>query len=102
MLEALLSWLLCLGSSAGTPVTTPSGCGCPKASCVGNTFVTRGLSVANAAHKLLSYPLGYSLVVLPLTIARWSLFNHKSVSSAATFLVSLCSTSLARSTSFSS
>jgi hypothetical protein len=32
-----------------------------------------------------SYPLAYSLVVLPLTIARWSLFNGKKVSSAATF-----------------
>ncbi|KAI9442154.1 hypothetical protein H4582DRAFT_2072711 [Lactarius indigo] len=31
------------------------------------------------------YPLAYSLMVLPLTIARWSLFSHKKVSSAATF-----------------
>ena len=44
-----------------------------------------GLRVANAAHKLLSYPLAYSLMVLPVSIARWSLFNHKEVSSAATF-----------------
>ncbi|KAH9083444.1 hypothetical protein EDB83DRAFT_2511764 [Lactarius deliciosus] len=34
---------------------------------------------------VLSYPLAYSLMVLPLTVTRWSLFNHKKVSSAATF-----------------
>ncbi|KAH9061348.1 hypothetical protein EDB87DRAFT_1682768 [Lactarius vividus] len=38
-----------------------------------------------AALGMLFYPLAYSLMVLPLTIARWSLFNHKGVSSAATF-----------------
>ncbi|KAH9048332.1 hypothetical protein EDB84DRAFT_263787 [Lactarius hengduanensis] len=38
-----------------------------------------------AALGMLFYPLAYSLMVLPLTIARWSLFNHKEVSSAATF-----------------
>ena len=41
--------------------------------------------VAIPAHNLFSYPLAYSLVVLPVSIARWSSFNHKSVSSAATF-----------------
>ncbi|KAI0254073.1 hypothetical protein BJV78DRAFT_1388661 [Lactifluus subvellereus] len=35
--------------------------------------------------KWYNYPLAYSLVVLPLSIARWSQFSHKSVSSAATF-----------------
>jgi hypothetical protein len=39
----------------------------------------------HGAHTLPSYPLAYSLVVLPLTIARWSLFDHEKVSSAATF-----------------
>ena len=43
------------------------------------------LFVADKSHDFLSYPLAYSLTVLPLTIARWSLFNHKKVSSAATF-----------------
>jgi len=38
-----------------------------------------------AALGMLLYPLAYSLVVLPLSIARWSLFDHKKVSSAATF-----------------
>lgn len=32
-----------------------------------------------------SYPLAYSLTVLPLSIARWSSFNGAHVSSAATF-----------------
>jgi hypothetical protein len=41
--------------------------------------------VAYPAQKLASYPLAYSLVVLPLSIARWSLFSHKEVSSASTF-----------------
>jgi hypothetical protein len=41
----------------------------------------------NSAHRyqLSSYPLAYSLVVLPLTIARWLLFSNHHVSSAATF-----------------
>jgi hypothetical protein len=34
---------------------------------------------------MLLYPLAYALMVLPLSIARWSLFNHRKVSSAATF-----------------
>jgi len=38
-----------------------------------------------AALGMLLYPLAYSLMVLPLSIARWSLFNHKKVSSLATF-----------------
>ncbi|KAH9176402.1 hypothetical protein EDB89DRAFT_1903194 [Lactarius sanguifluus] len=38
-----------------------------------------------AALGMLCYPLAYSLMVLPLTIARWSLFDYKKVSSAATF-----------------
>ena len=29
------------------------------------------------------YPLAYSLVVLPISIARWSLISHKKVTSAA-------------------
>ncbi|KAI0251116.1 hypothetical protein BJV78DRAFT_1375749 [Lactifluus subvellereus] len=35
--------------------------------------------------KWYNYPLAYSLAVLPVSIARWSQFSHKSVSSAATF-----------------
>jgi hypothetical protein len=43
--------------------------------------------VLNPAHRLFSYPLAYSLVILPLSVARWSQFQHKSgsVPSAATF-----------------
>ena len=32
-----------------------------------------------------SYPVAYSLIVLPITIARWLLFSGHHVSSAATF-----------------
>jgi hypothetical protein len=41
----------------------------------------------NSAHRYRSssYPLAYSLTVLPLTIARWLLFSHHHVPSAATF-----------------
>ncbi|KAF8267854.1 hypothetical protein EI94DRAFT_1579640 [Lactarius quietus] len=40
-----------------------------------------------AALGMLFYPLAYSLMVLPLSVARWSQFNdnHKKVTSAATF-----------------
>ena len=31
------------------------------------------------------YPLAYSFVVLPLSVARWLLFTHHDVPSAATF-----------------
>jgi hypothetical protein len=49
--------------------------------------VNQGVEYAQrrAALGMLLYPLAYCLVVLPLTIARWSLFNHKKVTSAATF-----------------
>ena len=56
-----------------------------EASRAGNAFVSHSLTVANATHELVRYPLAYSLMVLPLSIARWSLFNHRKVSSAATF-----------------
>ena len=39
----------------------------------------------NAAHALPSYPLAYSLMVIPLSVSRWLQFNHKSVPSAAVF-----------------
>jgi hypothetical protein len=41
----------------------------------------------NSAHRYRSssYPLTYSLIVLPLTVARWLLFSHHHVPSAATF-----------------
>jgi len=38
-----------------------------------------------AALGMLLYPLAYSLVVLPLSIARWSQFSGRDVPSAATF-----------------
>ena len=43
--------------------------------------------VVNSTHRRRSssYPLGYSLVILPLTIARWLQFSHHHVSPAATF-----------------
>ena len=42
-------------------------------------------SVVNPAHVLPSYPLVYSLMVIPFSICRWLKFNHKNVPSAATF-----------------
>ncbi|KAH9013781.1 hypothetical protein EDB84DRAFT_1590401 [Lactarius hengduanensis] len=39
----------------------------------------------NAAHEFLSYPLAYSFVVLPVSIARWLVFSNKKVPSAAAF-----------------
>ncbi|KAF8274438.1 hypothetical protein EI94DRAFT_1713421 [Lactarius quietus] len=45
-----------------------------------------GYAERRAALGMLWYPLAYSLTVLPLSIARWSLFNHKKVPLAATFL----------------
>jgi hypothetical protein len=42
-------------------------------------------SVLNSAHELPSYPLSYSLVVIPLSISRWLKFSHKNVPSAALF-----------------
>ncbi len=34
---------------------------------------------------IISYPLSYSLIVLPVTVARWLLFGHHHVPSAVTF-----------------
>ena len=36
-------------------------------------------------HNSCSYPLAYSLVVLPLSVARWSMYTHHNVPSAAMF-----------------
>jgi len=44
-----------------------------------------GYAQRRAALGMLFYPLAYSLMVLPLSVARWSTFNHKKESSAATF-----------------
>ncbi|KAI9445882.1 hypothetical protein H4582DRAFT_1804329 [Lactarius indigo] len=35
--------------------------------------------------RLVNYPLAYSLVVIPLSVARWLMVDHKNVPSAATF-----------------
>jgi hypothetical protein len=40
---------------------------------------------AKLAHKLFSYPLAFSLVILPLSAARWLLLSHKNLPSAAFF-----------------
>ena len=37
----------------------------------------------NSTHKLRSYPLAYSLAVIPLSVSRWLQFGHKNVPSAA-------------------
>ena len=46
-------------------------------------------SVVNSAHELPSYPLSYSLMVIPLSITRWLSTSHKNVPSAALFLGSI-------------
>ena len=46
-------------------------------------------SVVNPAHELPSYPLSYSLMVIPLSITRWLSTSHKNVPSAALFLGSI-------------
>ncbi|KAI0297088.1 hypothetical protein BC826DRAFT_173311 [Russula brevipes] len=46
-----------------------------------------------AALGMLSYPAAYTVIVLPITIARWSLFTHHDVTSAVTFSLSRCSIS---------
>src|SRR3984885_10952106 len=44
--------------------------------------------IVKSAHRCRSssYPLAYSLVILPLTIARWLQFSHHHVSSTVTFV----------------
>src|ERR1700761_1661420 len=49
------------------------------------SFCKSSYSVVNSAHELPSYPLAYSLMVIPLSISRWLKFNHKDVPSAALF-----------------
>ena len=50
-----------------------------------NSFVSRSHSIANATHKFPSYPIAYAIIVLPVSIARWSSFKNQNVPSAATF-----------------
>ena len=42
-------------------------------------------SVVNVAHQLPRYPLAYAIIILPVSITRWSSFGSKDVPSAATF-----------------
>jgi len=49
-----------------------------------------------AALGMLLYPLAYSFVVLPVSVARWSQFSGKNVPSAATFFRCLDAQSLRR------
>ena len=37
----------------------------------------------SATHEMPSYPLAYSLAVIPLSVSRWLLFDHVHVPSAA-------------------
>ena len=43
------------------------------------------MNIAHGRDGPLSYPVAYTLVVLPQAVARWSLFDHKKVPSAVTF-----------------
>ena len=43
------------------------------------------LSIAKIAHSPSSYPLAYSVLLLPFSIVRWSAYDHKRVPSAASF-----------------
>jgi len=49
------------------------------------SFCKSSYSVVNPAHELPSYPLSYSLMVIPLSITRWLSTSHKNVPSAALF-----------------
>ena len=69
----------CLSLFQGRPLSPPSE----------DALVSFSLSVVNIVHKLSSYPIAYAILILPTTIARWSEFNHKNVSSAAV-LFCLC------------
>jgi hypothetical protein len=42
---------------------------------------------AKIAHGPSSYPLAYSVIVLPLSVVRWLAYNNKRVPSVATFFV---------------
>ncbi|KAH9953521.1 hypothetical protein BC827DRAFT_129599 [Russula dissimulans] len=46
---------------------------------------TVGYTQRRIALGMLLYPMAYSLVVLPISVARWLQFDHHNVSSAATF-----------------
>ena len=51
----------------------------------GDASVSHSPSVANPRSWSYSYPLAYSFVVLPISVARWSHFTGRHVPSAATF-----------------
>jgi hypothetical protein len=57
--------------------------GVPRGECSCKSW----LFVENIAHSPSSYPLAYSVLVLPFSIVRWSAYDHKRVSSAASFFV---------------
>jgi hypothetical protein len=74
------------------PVQTRPGSGIStKADRPGNALVSEAMTFCSlvplerAYYNTFSYPLAYSLVVLPLSVARWSLIDHRNVPSAAMF-----------------
>jgi hypothetical protein len=60
--------------------------GAPRGECFCKSYIL-AFESPNVAHSPLafSYPLGYTIVVLPLSAVRWSLFNHKQVPTAVVF-----------------
>jgi hypothetical protein len=59
----------------------------PHGRCFCESYI-QASELRNVAHSSLasSYPLGYAIVILPISTARWSLFNHKEVPTAVVFL----------------
>jgi hypothetical protein len=59
----------------------------PHGGCFCKSYI-QALELRNVAHSSLasSYPLGYAIVILPISTARWSLFDHKEVPTAVVFL----------------
>jgi hypothetical protein len=54
---------------------------------VGNALVGQSPLLQKFAHSPSSYPLAYSVLVLPFSVVRWSEYGHKRVPSAAAFFV---------------
>jgi hypothetical protein len=61
--------------------------GAPRGGCFCKSYIL-AFELQNVAHSpfAFSYPLGYAVVVLPISAVRWSLYAHKNVPTAVVFL----------------
>ena len=76
-----------LSSTSMSRITSDKGSNTHRGVSRGECSCKSWLFVEKIAHGPSSYPLAYSVLVLPFSVVRWTQYDHKRVSSAAAFFV---------------